>query len=449
MLSQIDQRHQFRLKTFSIGNGDLEALDSFAAFARDRLPAILTATRDELGSWPEIAKALATPEVHEARVAHWRRVAQGRFDEEFTPSAIRLADAFLAHDVPAFAVVLCHASVTKAMLRELELDTPCTRLTGFRRSTTKHNRRNALQKAVWFDVEVLLEHYATREHEMRRRIVNRITGTFDEHIARVVGEIDESTRDVDNTMRGIASTAEHSGGHVDAVATAMADANAGVQTVAAAAEELSASVTEITRQVGESTGVAEQAVEDARRTDAVVQALSEGAARIGEVVRLIDAVAGQTNLLALNATIEAARAGEAGKGFAVVANEVKQLAAQTAKATAEIGGQINQMQAATAEAVQAIGSIVQTISRMRDISTGIATSVQEQGAATAEIARSASQAAASNRQVDQLMSGIQSDTRQTTSATGQLGQSVQALSARSGKLSKAVEHFLLEVKSAA
>jgi hypothetical protein len=47
-----------------------------------------------------------------------------------------------------------------------------------------------------------------------------------------------------------------------------------------------------------------------------------GWAAVGDVIRIIGAIADQTNLLALNATIEAARAGELGRGVAVVCSEV-------------------------------------------------------------------------------------------------------------------------------
>ena len=97
-----------------------------------------------------------------------------------------------------------------------------------------------------------------------------------------------------------------------------------------------------------------------------MRTLSAAAQKIGEVVRLINNIAGQTNLLALNATIEAARAGEAGKGFAVVASEVKNLATQTARATEDISAQVAAMQGSTGDAVAAIERIDQTIGRMND-----------------------------------------------------------------------------------
>ena len=100
--------------------------------------------------------------------------------------------------------------------------------------------------------------------------------------------------------------------------------------------------------------MATDAVGQARTTNDRVSELSKAASRIGDVVELINTIAGQTNLLALNATIEAARAGDAGKGFAVVASEVKSLAGQTAKATDEISQQIGQIQAATATAASTL-----------------------------------------------------------------------------------------------
>ncbi|MBT7663325.1 MAG: hypothetical protein HN608_00305, partial [Rhodospirillaceae bacterium] len=125
--------------------------------------------------------------------------------------------------------------------------------------------------------------------------------------------------------------------------------------------------------------------EEANRTSEMIEGLNQAAQKIGDVVGIIQDIAGQTNLLALNATIEAARAGDAGKGFAVVASEVKSLANQTAGATEEISAQISEIQGATKAAVDANVIIAKTINEIHEVATAIASAVEEQGAATQEV----------------------------------------------------------------
>jgi methyl-accepting chemotaxis protein len=230
------------------------------------------------------------------------------------------------------------------------------------------------------------------------------------------------------------------------VAAASEEASTNVQSVASATEELSSSVNEISRQVQESARMATDAVGQARVTNDRVSELSKAASRIGDVVELINTIAGQTNLLALNATIEAARAGEAGRGFAVVASEVKALAEQTAKATGEIGQQITGIQAATQESVNAIKEISGTIERLSEISSTIAAAVEEQGAATQEISRNVQQAAHGTQQVSSNITDVQRGASETGSASSQVLSAAQSLSGDSNRLKLEVGKFLDSVR---
>jgi methyl-accepting chemotaxis protein len=165
-------------------------------------------------------------------------------------------------------------------------------------------------------------------------------------------------------------------------------------------------------------------------------------------VELINTIAGQTNLLALNATIEAARAGDAGRGFAVVASEVKALAEQTAKATGEISIQISGIQAATQDSVGAIKEIGNTIGRMSEIASTIASAVEEQGAATQEISRNVQQAAQGTMEVSANITDVQRGATETGSASTQVFSAARSLSRDSDKLKVQVDLFLSNVRAA-
>jgi methyl-accepting chemotaxis protein len=211
---------------------------------------------------------------------------------------------------------------------------------------------------------------------------------------------------------------------------------------------MASSVNEISRQVQESAKIASEAVGQARKTNDRVSELAKAASRIGDVVDLINTIAGQTNLLALNATIEAARAGEAGRGFAVVASEVKALAEQTGKATGEISQQIAGMQAATQDSVNAIKEIGGTIERMSEISSTIASAVEEQGAATQEISRNVQQAALGTTQVSSNITDVQRGATETGSASSQVLSAAQSLSRDSNRLKIEVGKFMNTVRAA-
>jgi len=282
----------------------------------------------------------------------------------------------------------------------------------------------------------------------RGRRVDGITRDFESMIGEIVQTVSSASTQLEASAGTLTATAERSRELTTTVAAASEEASTNVQSVASATEEMASSVNEISRQVQESARMAGEAVDQARTTTDRVSELSKAAARIGDVVELINTIAGQTNLLALNATIEAARAGEAGRGFAVVASEVKALAEQTAKATGEIGQQISGIQAATQDSVGAIKEISGTIEKLSEISSTIAAAVEEQGAATQEISRNVQQAANGTVQVSSNITDVQRGASETGLASSQVLSAAQSLSSDSNRLKLEVGKFLHAVRAA-
>jgi methyl-accepting chemotaxis protein len=287
----------------------------------------------------------------------------------------------------------------------------------------------------------------TRSQTERHQMMRDLADKFESSIGAVIEGVTSQAAELQTTAQSMAATSEEASRQVTAVVKASEHASQNVNTVATATEELSSSVREISLEVAQSSRIIAGAVEQATATNEHVQGLANAAQTIGEVVQLINDIAGQTNLLALNATIEAARAGDAGKGFAVVASEVKSLANQTAKATEEISGQIAAIQQATKISVDSIRAITDTIAKVNENASAIASAVEQQGAATQEIARNVSQAAKGTADVNANISGVSGAAQQTGAAASAVLAFANQLTKSSETLKTHVSTFLREVRA--
>jgi len=288
----------------------------------------------------------------------------------------------------------------------------------------------------------------SRAREQRSDTIAMTISHFNNSVGNTLAKLRAASLKLEMSSGDLNKSADEMSTEALAAERRVTAASDNVTNAAGSVEELAASIGEIATQAAKSTDVAGRAVSEAQRTVATMSELGNAATRIGEVVGLIQAIAGQTNLLALNATIEAARAGEAGRGFAVVASEVKSLAGQTAKATEEIAEQIGSIQSAAADAAQAIEQVNAIIRDMSAIATTVAATVDQQNAAVSTIAEGVNRASDEARNGAEAMSRVAevtADARGTAADVKNLADSV-AIEAES--LEAEVRQFLTNVQAA-
>ncbi|HET9626472.1 MAG TPA: methyl-accepting chemotaxis protein [Kofleriaceae bacterium] len=260
-------------------------------------------------------------------------------------------------------------------------------------------------------------------------------------IARNADALAASSEQLTGVSQQLGGNAAETSAQSQVVSAAADEVSRSIQSVATSTEQMAASIKEIAKSASESAHVASQAVKMAETTNASVGKLGASAIDIGKVIKVITSIAQQTNLLALNATIEAARAGEAGKGFAVVANEVKELAKETAKATDDIGRSIESIQSDTQDAVNAIGHISTIIAQINDISSTIASAVEEQSATTNEMGRNVAESALGSGEIAKNITTVATVAQNTATGASQTMTAANDLARMASELKQLIAKF--------
>lgn len=400
---------------------------------------ILEGFYEMLRAWPKLSQMFSRPgAIEHAKLEqkkHWVRLFGAKFDSDYVKSAHRIASTHVRIGLEPQWYIGAYGFVLNHLVRVITQE--------FRRKPDQiATAICAINKVVLLDIDIVVEGYEAERTAQAEAARRNLATTFRQSVVGVVEALGRSALAVRDQAQGLADNTGRTMQESLAVSSASEQASGNVQSVASAAEELSASIAEIGRQVSTSSGVAKDAVEQIAATNTTVEGLARAAEKIGEVVKLINDIAGQTNLLALNATIEAARAGEAGKGFAVVAQEVKNLANQTAKATEEIGLQVGAIQNTTAQAVQAMRGVGQVMGRISTITGDIASAVQQQQLAASEIAHNVDQASSATIEVSRSITVVNAAAQSSGESARVLLNTADTLNNQGHDLRQGAETFL-------
>jgi len=432
-----------RLRFLGIDAAVSAALREFWPAVERELPEILTGFYRQAASEPELARLVGdqTERLKAAQSAHWARLFSGRFDDEYVEGVRKIGLVHYRVGLAPRWYIGGYAFIL-SRLSDLAIRTYRWKPKRLREVLA------AVNAAVMLDVDFALSMYAEAAEAARRADLISVAGKLEAGLRGIVEGIASQAGELQRTAESMARMAEDTTHQATTVASGSRQASNNVETVASATEELSASIREIAQQVAVSTGMIGDAVVEANGSNEQMRGLAQAAQKIGDVIDLINDIAGQTNLLALNATIEAARAGEAGKGFAVVASEVKALANQTAKATEEIAAQITAIQEATQNTVRSIQSVADKINKVSETAMAIASAVEQQGAATQEIARNVQEAAHGTEQVSATIGEVGLSAQQAGAAAAQVLAAAGQLRQNGDALKQQIDAFLQEMRAA-
>ncbi|MCI0510551.1 methyl-accepting chemotaxis sensory transducer with Cache sensor [Chromohalobacter marismortui] len=280
----------------------------------------------------------------------------------------------------------------------------------------------------------------TRRLEIESRDeVGELATQFNAFVARMqetLREVRASTAQVSHSSEEIARSSEE-------LATRTDQAAANLQETSASMEEITSTVTHSAESAQQANQLAQSTADVARRGEAsmsqverTMNDINASAAKIGEIITMIDSIAFQTNILALNASVEAARAGEHGRGFAVVAEEVRTLASRSSEASREIRELIDTSVTYTRSGTELVRNAGET---MQEIVTSVARVTDVIG----EISAGAREQSSGISQVNVAVTEMDTMTQQNAAMVQHSSASADAMRAHAQRLSQLINGFVL------
>jgi methyl-accepting chemotaxis protein/ABC-type transport system substrate-binding protein len=269
--------------------------------------------------------------------------------------------------------------------------------------------------------------------------VSRIADTLAEFVEQTGSAIEEMIASINE----VATNTESFSSFAIQTASSMIEMNATTEEIGRSAKQSA----ELARYVKDAANEGREAVrgtvDGMRKIQMAVEEaklalgdLAERSQEIGEIVRVIDEIAGQTNLLALNAAIIAAQAGERGKGFAVVADEIRDLSERTSVSTEEIRTLIQNVQNGVGKAADQMtmsadrvhdGVVLtaraeQVLDKILDLTDRSTSSISEIAKATEEQSRGSAAATAAIEEVTKMVQQTAGATQEQSQTSRKIGE---------------------------
>jgi len=269
--------------------------------------------------------------------------------------------------------------------------------------------------------------------------VGRIADTLAEFVEQTGSAIEEMIASINE----VATNTESFSSFATQTASSMVQMNATTEEIRNSARQSSELARYVKDAANEGRSAVEGTVDGMRKIQVSVDEaklsltdLAERSQEIGDIVRVIDDIAGQTNLLALNAEIIAAQAGERGRGFAVVADEIRDLSERTSVSTEEIRTLIQNVQKGVARAADQMTSsadrvndgvgltarAAQVLDKILELTDRSTSSISEIARATEEQARGSAAATSAIEEVTKMVQTTASATQQQSITSRKIGE---------------------------